>query len=594
MFRGLKSVISKFALGALLASGLASSVAAPAQAASFTAPGWAPAFDITWTQPEHNPTIAGFGTGFGEHQITQLQFHMVNKHGSDDRANWTVAPVTSAYGFGCLAGSPGHVPARDTECAAKFLKITVIRNGVDVSADYPVSYLAFSTRITMTFTDYNTVGYTGLLEGDVVTASFAGALYNIPADAGTDGGYEPWVQIDHTWLGTGGNGWNHPTEPTYATSLNTSLVAPEAPTAVAGLTSATVTVPAATPAAAKYVITASPKVGATTKTCTVVSPDTSCAISGLTAGTAYTFTSMTVADSGLLSAPSAASLPATPYTNPTVSSVAPVSVATTGGTVITVTGTGFLADATVTVGGANCTNVTVVSATEATCTAPAGAAGSKDVVLTNANGASATKASAVTYIEFPTIASVAPAQGPIAGGTTITLTGTGFLAGATVTVGGVACTSVTVTSATEITCVTPAGSAGSSDVVVTNSDQGTSTKAGGFKYVSPTPVPPTKPAVKPAAKTIAIFAGDSAVLKSAMKTEIATWLKKVPQKSALVCTGSTSGSKVTSFDKKLANQRATNVCNYAKSLRKDLTFSIKANPSSSIKDAARNVQIAVR
>jgi hypothetical protein len=41
-----------------------------------------------------------------------------------------------------------------------------------------------------------------------------------------------------------------------------------------------------------------------------------------------------------------------------------------------------------------------------------------------------------------------------------------------------------IVSATEITCVTPAGTAGAVDVVVTNTDTGTVTSAGGFTYVS--------------------------------------------------------------------------------------------------------------
>ena len=48
----------------------------------------------------------------------------------------------------------------------------------------------------------------------------------------------------------------------------------------------------------------------------------------------------------------------------------------------------------------------------------------------------------------------------------MTLTGTNFAAGATVTVGGAAATSVVVVSTTRITAVTPAGTAGARDVRV--------------------------------------------------------------------------------------------------------------------------------
>ena len=57
-----------------------------------------------------------------------------------------------------------------------------------------------------------------------------------------------------------------------------------------------------------------------------------------------------------------------------------------------------------------------------------------------------------------------------AGGETITLTGTNFQSGATVTVGGTSAASVSVVSSTSITFVTPAKSAGDYDVLVTNAN----------------------------------------------------------------------------------------------------------------------------
>lgn len=67
-----------------------------------------------------------------------------------------------------------------------------------------------------------------------------------------------------------------------------------------------------------------------------------------------------------------------------------------------------------------------------------------------------------------TVVSCSPDYGPIAGGTSVTITGTGFLSGATVTFDGVSATSVTVVSDTSITCTTPAGTVGFADIEVTN------------------------------------------------------------------------------------------------------------------------------
>ena len=88
-------------------------------------------------------------------------------------------------------------------------------------------------------------------------------------------------------------------------------------------------------------------------------------------------------------------------------------------------------------------------------------------------------------ISEPTITDISPNTGTTAGGTAVTITGTEFATGATVTFGGVSATSITVVSATEITCVTPAHVAGAVDVVVANTDTGTVTSAGGFTYVAP-------------------------------------------------------------------------------------------------------------
>jgi hypothetical protein len=95
----------------------------------------------------------------------------------------------------------------------------------------------------------------------------------------------------------------------------------------------------------------------------------------------------------------------------------------------------------------------------------------------------------------PTVSSVAPATGPTTGGTPVTLTGTNFVTGATVTFGGTAATNVNVTSSTSISATTPAHAAGAVTVVVTNPDGQSGTLASGFTYTLPPPdtQPPTAP-----------------------------------------------------------------------------------------------------
>ncbi len=174
---------------------------------------------------------------------------------------------------------------------------------------------------------------------------------------------------------------------------------------------------------------------------------------------------------------------------PTVTSVAPSSGSTAGGTTVTITGTGFAAGASVSVGGTAATGVTVVNATTITAATPAHAVGVVDVVVTNTDGQSGTLANAFTYASAPpTVTSVAPNIGSTAGGTAITITGTGFGAGATMTVGGAAATGVTVVNATTITATTPAHAAGAVDVVVTNTDGQSGTLPSAFTYaLAPAP-----------------------------------------------------------------------------------------------------------
>jgi hypothetical protein len=173
---------------------------------------------------------------------------------------------------------------------------------------------------------------------------------------------------------------------------------------------------------------------------------------------------------------------------PTLTGVAPVSGSTSGGTAVTLTGTNFASGATVAIGGVAATGVTVVSGTTMTATTPAHAAGAVSVSVTNADGQSATLANAFTYIApAPTVTGVAPASGPVAGGTAVTISGTGFAAGATATLGGAAATGVTVVNSTTITATTPAHAAGAVNVTVMNADGQSGSRTSAFTYLGPAP-----------------------------------------------------------------------------------------------------------
>ncbi len=172
---------------------------------------------------------------------------------------------------------------------------------------------------------------------------------------------------------------------------------------------------------------------------------------------------------------------------PTLSSVSPNSGPPGGGTLVTLTGTNFAAGATVTFGGSLAPGATVVSSTQVTCTTPPGS-GTVSVVLTNVDGNAATLGFSFTYTGTgATVTSVSPSVGPAAGGTFVTVTGTNFVSGATVTFGGGSATSVVIVSTTQITCVTPSGAAGPVNVTVTNPSASPGTLVNGFTYQGPAP-----------------------------------------------------------------------------------------------------------
>jgi len=82
-----------------------------------------------------------------------------------------------------------------------------------------------------------------------------------------------------------------------------------------------------------------------------------------------------------------------------------------------------------------------------------------------------------------TVQSVTPSSGPLVGGTSVTITGSGFVGVTDVLFGDASCTNVQVVNNTTVTAVTPAGSAGAHDVVVKTS-AGTAALASGFTYAT--------------------------------------------------------------------------------------------------------------
>jgi hypothetical protein len=176
----------------------------------------------------------------------------------------------------------------------------------------------------------------------------------------------------------------------------------------------------------------------------------------------------------------------------TLTAVTPSAGPSSGGATVTLTGTGFTGETLVTFGNKPSLEVLPnLAGTQLTALLPVHPAGPVDVSVATAGG-SATLAGGFTYVDAPTLTTVTPTTGPTGGGTSLTLTGTGFRAGMQVRLGGVPATGLTVVSATQATARTPAHAAGAVDVSVTTPG-GTATLPGDYTYVAA----PTLSAVSP-------------------------------------------------------------------------------------------------
>jgi hypothetical protein len=195
---------------------------------------------------------------------------------------------------------------------------------------------------------------------------------------------------------------------------------------------------------------------------------------------------------------------------PTITGVSPASGGIAGGSSVTITGTGFYSGATVSfvqesggspvIGGvtAGAAYVSVTGSTTITAVSPAVISpGTYFVTVTTPAGTTATGASDVfTYsLLVPIVSSLSPASGPIAGGTAVTISGTGFVSGDTVSftqesgyspVGSaIAATGVTVVGSSTITVSSPAvASAGTYFVTVTTPGTGMSSYFPIYTYSS--------------------------------------------------------------------------------------------------------------
>jgi hypothetical protein len=164
----------------------------------------------------------------------------------------------------------------------------------------------------------------------------------------------------------------------------------------------------------------------------------------------------------------------------------------TGGTVVTLTGSGFTGATGVTFGGVSARSFRVLNDTTISVESPASAVGTVEVIVLDPSGNSAP--AAYEFYSVAVIAGVSPDSGPTTGNTTVRITGECFTGTTAVRFGSTLAKSFTVNAAgTVITAVSPAGTGGSVDITVLGGGEcGSVSLANAFDYV--TPVAPGLPA----------------------------------------------------------------------------------------------------
>ena len=152
---------------------------------------------------------------------------------------------------------------------------------------------------------------------------------------------------------------------------------------------------------------------------------------------------------------------------PQVSKLKPKSGPALGGTSVTIAGSG-LGEASAVRFGAASASFVVDSPSSITAVAPPGTAGKTDVTVTGPGGTSATTSADLFKYKTPTVTGVSPDTGATAGGTSVTIAGSGFAlgAGTAFRFGRALASEVSCSSTSSCTALAPAGKkAGAVDVV---------------------------------------------------------------------------------------------------------------------------------
>jgi hypothetical protein len=190
----------------------------------------------------------------------------------------------------------------------------------------------------------------------------------------------------------------------------------------------------------------------------------------------------------ILSSGAAATLPsAFHYEDPlVVTSVSPAEGPVAGGTEVEVRGEGFVPGATAFFGPMAALAVDVISPTLLRARTPPGPAGPVDLAV-RLGDRRAVLPGGYTYFDAPRLFRISPDRGAIAGGTFVTLHGSGFTASSRLFFDGVPAVEVRAADAATLTARTPPGAVGPADVVVLG-ERGVAALSAAYTYFDPTSI----------------------------------------------------------------------------------------------------------
>ena len=246
---------------------------------------------------------------------------------------------------------------------------------------------------------------------------------------------------------------------------------------------------------------------------------------------------------------------------PIISSVFPVSGASSGGASVQINGSEFYIGLTVDFGGSPCHTVNIISSNVITCTTNSHAPGLVNVKVINADSQFSIKNSAYNFALPPSITNISPTMGLITGGTFLTISGSNFVSSATVSIGGTPCLSVNVLNPTSLTCITQPHANGFTNIIITNPDSQSNSTSPSFSYNAPLSITSISPAsgVVTGGTVVQIsgsgfYAGATVRLGGALCTSV-----NIINSSSISCTAPSHGGgivavKVTNIDSQFSEK----------------------------------------